>query len=147
MWPPGWYCFGWKLEVVLTVTTRTLLAFTTVKMDFPPRIRPLWYSASGVFLCVVSASIMIIMLHVGDKRKKQVSDDNKGSVNTKIQQKSVMRQISRYVIEASDIWPATALNLSPTVKNHPPPKGNDPAENTRAQKIKSALMAMYQSTK
>jgi hypothetical protein len=47
---------------------------------------------------------MIIMLHVGDKRKKKVSNDNKGSVNTKIsQQKSVMRQISRYVIEASDI--------------------------------------------
>jgi hypothetical protein len=47
---------------------------------------------------------MIIMLLVGDKRKKQVSDDNKGSVNTKIsQQKSVMRQISRYVIEASNI--------------------------------------------
>jgi hypothetical protein len=47
---------------------------------------------------------MIIMLPVGDKRKKQVLDDNKGSVNTKIsQQKSVMRQISRYVIEASDI--------------------------------------------
>jgi hypothetical protein len=46
---------------------------------------------------------MIIMLPVGDKRKKQASDDNKGSVNTKSQQKSVMRQISRYAIEASYI--------------------------------------------